>query len=82
MAADRAADLIAEFGGSWKFIGVSIALIIFWIVFSKKLSNRKIQLSRRAGWQQIKGEIGAALLSMLGNTLFASIIFGNKILVR
>ena len=26
--ADRAADLIAEFGGSWKFIGVSIALII------------------------------------------------------
>ena len=32
--ADRAADLIAEFGGSWKFIGVSIALIIFWIVFN------------------------------------------------
>ena len=31
---DRAADLIAEFGGSWKFIGVSIALIIFWIVFN------------------------------------------------
>jgi uncharacterized membrane protein len=32
--ADRAADLIAEFGGSWKFIGVSIALIIFWILFN------------------------------------------------
>ena len=32
--ADRAADLIAEFGGSWKFIGVSIAIIIFWIVFN------------------------------------------------
>jgi CRP/FNR family cyclic AMP-dependent transcriptional regulator len=32
--ADRAADLIAEFGGSWKFIGVSIALIIFWICFN------------------------------------------------
>jgi CRP/FNR family cyclic AMP-dependent transcriptional regulator len=32
--ADRAADLIAEFGGSWKFIGVSIALIIFWIFFN------------------------------------------------
>ena len=31
---DRAADLIAEFGGSWKFIGVSIALIIFWIIFN------------------------------------------------
>jgi len=32
--ADRAADLIAEFGGSWKFIGVSIALIVLWIVFN------------------------------------------------
>ena len=32
--ANRAADLIAEFGGSWKFIGVSIALIIFWIIFN------------------------------------------------
>jgi uncharacterized membrane protein len=32
--ADRAADLIAEFGGSWKFIGVSIGLIAFWIVFN------------------------------------------------
>ena len=31
---DRAADLIAEFGGSWKFIGVSIALIVFWIIFN------------------------------------------------
>jgi len=30
--ADRAADLIAEFGGSWKFIGVSIGLIVFWIL--------------------------------------------------
>ena len=32
--ADRAADMIAEFGGSWKFIGASIALIIFWIIFN------------------------------------------------
>ncbi|HEY6230760.1 MAG TPA: DUF1003 domain-containing protein [Pyrinomonadaceae bacterium] len=32
--ADRAADVIAEFGGSWKFIGVSIGLILFWIVFN------------------------------------------------
>src|ERR1044072_119219 len=35
--AGRAADLIAEFGGSWKFIGVSIALIVFWIVFNSYL---------------------------------------------
>src|SRR5262249_42762873 len=32
--ADRAADLIAEFGGSWKFIILSIAIIIFWIIFN------------------------------------------------
>ena len=32
--ADRAADLIAEFGGSWKFIGVSMGLIVFWILFN------------------------------------------------
>ena len=32
--ADRAADLIAEFGGSWKFIGVSIGLIVFWILLN------------------------------------------------
>jgi CRP/FNR family cyclic AMP-dependent transcriptional regulator len=31
---DRAADMIAEFGGSWKFIGVSIGLIIVWIIFN------------------------------------------------
>jgi uncharacterized membrane protein len=32
--ADRAADVIAEFGGSWKFIGASIGLIIFWIILN------------------------------------------------
>ena len=31
---DRAADLIAEFGGSWKFIGASMGLIVFWIIFN------------------------------------------------
>lgn len=38
--ADRAADLIAEFGGSWKFIGVSIGLIIFWIIFNSLILIR------------------------------------------
>jgi uncharacterized membrane protein len=32
--ADRAADLIAEFGGSWKFIIISMLLIFFWIIFN------------------------------------------------
>jgi CRP/FNR family transcriptional regulator, cyclic AMP receptor protein len=29
--ADRAADMIAKFGGSWKFIGASVAFCLFWI---------------------------------------------------
>lgn len=40
--ADRAADLIAEFGGSWKFIGVSIAVIVFWIILNSFILARGI----------------------------------------
>lgn len=32
--ADRAADLIAEFGGSWKFIGAAIFFSLLWIAFN------------------------------------------------
>jgi uncharacterized membrane protein len=32
--ADRAADALAEFGGSWKFIGITSVFIIFWIVLN------------------------------------------------
>ncbi|CAN5482126.1 hypothetical protein BH20VER3_BH20VER3_19030 [soil metagenome] len=32
--ADRSADLIAEFGGSWKFIGASITFSLLWIMFN------------------------------------------------
>ena len=32
--ADRAADLIAEFGGSWKFIGASILFLVGWMVLN------------------------------------------------
>ena len=35
--ADRAADLIAEFGGSWKFIGASIGVIVLWIILNSFL---------------------------------------------
>ncbi|HKP45182.1 MAG TPA: DUF1003 domain-containing protein, partial [Pyrinomonadaceae bacterium] len=38
--ADRAADLIAEFGGSWKFIGTSVGLIIAWIIFNSYILFR------------------------------------------
>jgi uncharacterized membrane protein len=32
--ADRAADMIAEFGGSWKFIGAAIGFTICWIAIN------------------------------------------------
>ena len=37
---DRAADLIAEFGGSWKFILASLGLIIFWIILNSYVMIR------------------------------------------
>jgi uncharacterized membrane protein len=38
--ADRAADAIAEFGGSWKFIGAAVGIIIAWIVFNSVILIR------------------------------------------
>ena len=38
--ADRAADLIAEFGGSWKFIIASMGIIAFWIIFNSVILFR------------------------------------------
>jgi CRP/FNR family transcriptional regulator, cyclic AMP receptor protein len=32
--ADRAADLIAEFGGSWKFIGFSVGFFLVWVALN------------------------------------------------
>ena len=37
--ADRMADMIAEFGGSWKFIGTSMGLIVFWIIMNTVLAR-------------------------------------------
>ncbi|HSP62291.1 MAG TPA: DUF1003 domain-containing protein [Pyrinomonadaceae bacterium] len=38
--ADRAADNLAEFGGSWKFIGAAVFIIISWIVFNSYILIR------------------------------------------
>ena len=38
--ADRAADTLAEFGGSWKFIGFALGIIISWIVFNSYILLR------------------------------------------
>jgi CRP/FNR family transcriptional regulator, cyclic AMP receptor protein len=39
--ADRSADLIAEFGGSWKFIMASIVFLIFWVLLNTWLLSDK-----------------------------------------
>jgi uncharacterized membrane protein len=39
--ADRMADLIAEFGGSWKFIGASIGFLIFWVLINSLLLRNR-----------------------------------------
>src|SRR5207244_3163383 len=39
--ADRAADVIAEFGGSWKFITASLAFFFLWIGINAFLLTRK-----------------------------------------
>ena len=57
---------------------MSVAYMIFWVIFGKKFSNRKIQLSKRAGWSQIKGEIGATLLSFIGSTAFTVFLLSLK----
>ena len=38
--ADRAADMIAEFGGSWKFIIISMAVIVVWILLNSLILVR------------------------------------------
>ncbi|MFL6335088.1 MAG: DUF1003 domain-containing protein [Pyrinomonadaceae bacterium] len=35
--ADRMADAVSEFGGSWKFIAATVAFIAFWVVFNSIL---------------------------------------------
>jgi hypothetical protein len=53
---------------------MSVAYFIFWILLGNKLSKRKIQLSKRSGWSQIKGEIGATILSFIGGTSFSILL--------
>src|SRR5437764_15344280 len=38
--ADRAADIIAEFGGSWKFIGTFISLFLLWVILNSFFVSR------------------------------------------
>lgn len=55
--ADRAADMIAEFGGSWKFIGVSMGLIVLWIILNSYILIR--------GFDPVPFEILGLLLAVV-----------------
>lgn len=55
--ADRAADALAEFGGSWKFIAISIVFITFWIVL-----NSYILI---AGWDPFPWQFLGLLLGIV-----------------
>jgi ring-1,2-phenylacetyl-CoA epoxidase subunit PaaE len=57
---------------------MSATYLIFWVALSNQLSNRKIQLSKRAGWSQIKEEVAATLLSFIGSTVFMLILLSFK----
>ncbi|MDQ6861388.1 MAG: DUF1003 domain-containing protein [Verrucomicrobiota bacterium] len=59
-AADRAADKLAEFGGSWKFIGFAIGLIVLWMVMNSFiLATRPIETFPYAFLNLLLGIIAA-----------------------
>jgi ring-1,2-phenylacetyl-CoA epoxidase subunit PaaE len=67
------------FTGLFSMLGLfTILYFLVWIVFSKYLQNRKIQLSKRAGLAQIKGEIVASIIAMFGTTMFTMYLFSLK----
>jgi ring-1,2-phenylacetyl-CoA epoxidase subunit PaaE len=57
---------------------VTFVFIIFWVVLAGFLSNKRIQTSKRAGFDQIKGEVYNTILVTITSTLFTGIIFYFK----
>jgi CRP/FNR family transcriptional regulator, cyclic AMP receptor protein len=58
--ADRAADVIAEFGGSWKFIFTAIGFLVLWVVTNTLLL-----------WQRPFDKYPFILLNLVLNMIFA-----------
>lgn len=75
---------VAKFASSYfqaffsSIVVMGTIYLVFWIIFGKKLHNRKIQTSKRAGWSQIKEEIITAAISLIGSSAFQLIIFSFK----
>jgi ring-1,2-phenylacetyl-CoA epoxidase subunit PaaE len=60
------------------FVVMGFIYFVIWYLFGKKLNNRKIQLSKRAGWSQIKEEMWHAALSLIGATIFQILVFSLR----
>jgi CRP/FNR family transcriptional regulator, cyclic AMP receptor protein len=58
--ADRAADVIAEFGGSWKFIFTAIGFLVLWVAINTLLL-----------WQKPFDKYPFILLNLVLNMIFA-----------
>jgi ring-1,2-phenylacetyl-CoA epoxidase subunit PaaE len=54
---------------------ICIAYLLVWVIFAKPLAKNKIQLSKRAGIDQIKDETINTFLVILTNGLFTGVIF-------
>jgi ring-1,2-phenylacetyl-CoA epoxidase subunit PaaE len=54
---------------------VAIVYVIIWVIFSKRFASKKVQLSKRAGFSQIKNEILNLFIVIIINWLFTGIIF-------
>ncbi len=70
-------DFIKSYFGalSSSLLLMGAVYFVVWYLFAHRLKNRKIQLSKRVGWAQIKDEIINTAISILGNSLLILVIF-------
>jgi ring-1,2-phenylacetyl-CoA epoxidase subunit PaaE len=57
---------------------MGVIYLLVWVLLGKFSKNRKIQLSKRAGWTQIKDEVIASAVSLLGGVAFQLILFSMR----
>jgi ring-1,2-phenylacetyl-CoA epoxidase subunit PaaE len=57
---------------------MGVIYLLIWVLLGRFSKNRKIQLSKRAGWTQIKDEVIASAVSLLGGTAFQLILFSMR----